>query len=589
MFKRVCAVPPSTFLSTYAFPLTSLSSPPCSFHLTSLSCDLIIHSHPHSDVSAPRLCAIHHTVDHRRRRQCRHKGGCNRILTYEIMNSPPTIIRSASSTPPRREDAVPPDPQSSDGRLKPGPHSPRAMETPRKTSRSTHMHRSEDSDQHSSYGFPSPPTKELPSEEGGSRPHRCHACGEYRTTASPAPEATERGSHAARTEQLTAPERAMYRLLYAQITRDVTAMLQNAASELARDLDTTPRSTAPAMGSTHGLSPKGNEHLANPQLNNPRARSSSSSQHGMHQRDASLYNGGSSVSNKSTAMSLAAPPINGNIYLSREGQEYMNNDQYYNPHARSNSRFDQLQKDVSLHNMESSLSLASNKSTSTIKTFFNGFKGLANIPHGVQIPGEAHHEAHREAHHNLDVIKESPSTSNKSHSASRLAHPPRASSHSTSTTGGPPSHEGTCHTNHPHHADPSHHSHHSDHVGHTNHTAEPKAPSQLSTSTGIVPFMRFVLKQPLRNAWWIIGSYFGENFVANPYRLHWMVYILMMACILYCIIVKVIFGFYAFYDILVAPWDVEMELRARVAVDLAAGTLPYIVQMVLFMFPPLLA
>ncbi|PVH95028.1 hypothetical protein DM02DRAFT_618177 [Periconia macrospinosa] len=100
---------------------------------------------------------------------------------------------------------------------------------------------------------------------------------------------------------------------------------------------------------------------------------------------------------------------------------------------------------------------------------------------------------------------------------------------------------------------------------------------------------------PAKLKWYIrLPKYLGlvaqNTFTNNPYRLHWSVYFMMIACLFVAIFGKFAINFFAWkrYLLLEEEWDGNYQAEMVSLADTIITILPYIVQLVLFFFPPLL-
>jgi hypothetical protein len=81
-----------------------------------------------------------------------------------------------------------------------------------------------------------------------------------------------------------------------------------------------------------------------------------------------------------------------------------------------------------------------------------------------------------------------------------------------------------------------------------------------------------------------------DSFSTNPYKLHPAIYLAMGLALLWCIVTKWVLVLMAVNELLEhTDWNKESEAEARRVTDMAVSMLPYVVQLVLFLFPPLLA
>jgi hypothetical protein len=81
-----------------------------------------------------------------------------------------------------------------------------------------------------------------------------------------------------------------------------------------------------------------------------------------------------------------------------------------------------------------------------------------------------------------------------------------------------------------------------------------------------------------------------DSFSTNPYKLHPIVYLAMGFCLIWCIFVKWVLVCVAIKNLMMLEgWTKQDEAEARRVTDMTISILPYVVQLVLFLFPPLLA
>jgi hypothetical protein len=80
-----------------------------------------------------------------------------------------------------------------------------------------------------------------------------------------------------------------------------------------------------------------------------------------------------------------------------------------------------------------------------------------------------------------------------------------------------------------------------------------------------------------------------DSFSTNPYKLHPFVYIAMGTCLLWCILAKCALIIIGMFAMMSEPWNDNAYKEAMRLTDSTVGILPYVVQLVLFLFPPLLA
>ncbi|KAF2684945.1 hypothetical protein K458DRAFT_28879 [Lentithecium fluviatile CBS 122367] len=80
-----------------------------------------------------------------------------------------------------------------------------------------------------------------------------------------------------------------------------------------------------------------------------------------------------------------------------------------------------------------------------------------------------------------------------------------------------------------------------------------------------------------------------DSFSTNPYKLHPAIYIAMGFCLVWCIVTKWALIIVGICDVINQPWTPEAKREARRLTDSMVSILPYVVQLVLFLFPPLLA
>jgi len=80
-----------------------------------------------------------------------------------------------------------------------------------------------------------------------------------------------------------------------------------------------------------------------------------------------------------------------------------------------------------------------------------------------------------------------------------------------------------------------------------------------------------------------------DSFSTNPYKLHPIVYMAMGICLMWCIFAKWVLVCFAIKDLAMKEWTNEQHDEARRLTDSTVSILPYVVQLVLFLFPPLLA
>jgi hypothetical protein len=84
-----------------------------------------------------------------------------------------------------------------------------------------------------------------------------------------------------------------------------------------------------------------------------------------------------------------------------------------------------------------------------------------------------------------------------------------------------------------------------------------------------------------------------DSFSTNPYKLHPAIYLAMGTALLWCILTKCVLILMALQELIdhngPGEWNKEQEAEARRLTDSTVSILPYVVQLVLFLFPPLLA